>query len=464
MTNTFNWDNLLSSQRLGGNNKTDTQAFDSDNKTDTYHFDSDYKRIVTSPAFRRLQDKTQVFPLERNDFVHSRLTHSIEVAMIARELASNIVNYLEEHHKINNGYKAQICRVVENASLIHDIGNPPFGHFGEFIIRDWFIKNSEKLFTNNSKYLEDFINFEGNAQALRIITKLHNFHGDNGMNLTSATLNTIIKYTRGSNQKKNTDLITHKKIGFFLSEEDIFSTITSNTKVGLHRHPLTFILEAADDIAYLSADIEDAIEKELFTFDYFIESLKKYNEQYGNSTNNKYLMELINQYDKEKTTRHDFFLDIRIKLMSAAKFSFTRNYDKIMKGEYHKDLFHQSYSETLHDALGKFAREYIFINKNILKLEVSGASIINSLLDIFVNAILHHKDLTKIDNKFDEKIINLISTSHKKVYQYIFEQNKDKDDEDYLLYHRLLMITDFISGMTDSYAQDLYLTLSGHNS
>ena len=263
---TFTWDKLLCDKRLSslGNN-----SINKNKEENKVSFDSDYKRILTSPAFRRLQDKTQVFPLERNDFVHTRLTHSMEVAMIARELAMRICDYKKSEL---TSYKEQICRIVESASLLHDIGNPPFGHFGEDIIREWFSHKFEeclrKVNTEREKnkldklaidnYLSDLKNFEGNAQALRIVTKLHNFFGNHGMDLTVGTLNTIIKYTRNSKQSDNqeTKQIVDKKIGYFLSEQDIFNKITEETGVKRSRHPLTFILEAADDIAYLTADIE----------------------------------------------------------------------------------------------------------------------------------------------------------------------------------------------------------------
>ncbi|WP_101774558.1 deoxyguanosinetriphosphate triphosphohydrolase [Pasteurella oralis] len=459
----FAWQNLLNSARLSHIDNNETKS----NETEISSFASDYKRIVTSPAFRRLQDKTQVFPLERNDFVHTRLTHSIEVAMIARELATNICQYIIEANfepKITEKQRDDICRIVESASLLHDIGNPPFGHFGEYIIASWFQEKFSALLKDipfEKAYLLDLQHFEGNAQALRLVTKLHEFSGNHGMDLTCATLNTMIKYTSCSNEPKDNNLVTHKKIGYFQSEKTIFNTITSTTQVGKNRHPLTFILEAADDIAYLTADIEDAIKKNVVSFQKFRDFLQEYNSKaVTNPTLNKYLLQTVMS---EEENQNRFFLDIRTRLMSGAKFIFTSKYKEIMSGKYQYDLFKGSNGETLHQALKAFSYQYIFTDKNILKLEVSGWTILTFLLDQFIPAALYYKGLDdpsyQNDHKLHQKLIELISENHKRVYREFAQKAVSEQEKCYL---RVLMVTDFISGMTDSYAYELYMTLSGN--
>ena len=462
----FTWDELLCDKRLSslGNN-----SINENKEENKVSFDSDYKRILTSPAFRRLQDKTQVFPLERNDFVHTRLTHSMEVAMIARELAMRICDYKYKKDELTS-YKEQICRIVESASLLHDIGNPPFGHFGEDIIREWFSHKFEeclrKVNTEREKnklnklaidnYLSDLKNFEGNAQALRIVTKLHNFFGNHGMDLTVGTLNTIIKYTRNSKESDNqkTGKIVDKKIGYFLSEQDIFNKITTETEVGHSRHPLTFILEAADDIAYLTADIEDSFEKGVTTFKEFKNFLRDFKAEYKDDLDH---LKKLNENIKKLNENHIniIFSKIRKYMIDAAKFSFTKNYILIMNGDFNQDLFKDSHSEDLHEALSQFSRKYIFNDKNILKLEVSGHTILTFLLDKFIPAVIPPEPVSKLD----KKLWALIAKKHVKVYE---ECKENIADDNELLYHRILMVTDFISGMTDSYAHDLYLILSGN--
>lgn len=456
----FNWHNLLKPTRFSN--------YDTEKESEReIAFDSDYKRIVTSPAFRRLQDKTQVFPLERNDFVHTRLTHSIEVATIAREIAKACAREFkkDKSHAAKSEFihnENNICRILESASLLHDIGNPPFGHFGEDIIRSWFKTELKSLLKKRrcdldiTKYLSDFEQFDGNAQALRIITKLHDFSGDYGMDLTFPTINTIIKYTRSSAQPKDKQLV-NKKIGYFFAEKSDFEKITQATGVGTARYPLTFILEAADDITYLTADIEDALKKGLFTFDFFKTKLCEYAEEYH--AKDDYLFDVIKNNEEDNVNK--YFLDIRLKLIACAKYAFTKNYTSIISGTYNDDLFTDTFGKNLHNALAQFAIKYIFVNKDILKLEISGYTILTFLLERFVSAVIPYSDLNNESEleKLDRKLIQLISTSHKHVYAQ-YSKNQSEDDK---LYLRLLMVTDFISGMTDSYAQDLYLTLSGNN-
>lgn len=459
------------------------------------YFESDYKRIVTSPAFRRLQDKTQVFPLERNDFVRTRLTHSIEVAAIANQLVDAISRntFIPNSNKHSPDIKASfqdfvdckdiISAILESASALHDIGNPPFGHFGETIIQQWFkqhfptegelpINISTRLPKDVSydcfiPYLCDFYEFEGNAQALRIITKLDDNVASCGMNLTYTTINTIIKYTCSSAEKNEVDSskVFNKKIGYFLSEKDIFDEVTTVTGVKKARHPLTFILEAADDIAYITADIEDAIKKGLFTRSDFQHDLK---ESFTN------LIEIL-PYGKQLQHYRDFlskimsvnerevFNEIRNFFILGASFIFCTKYKEIMCGDYNSDLFDdQNYVGVYHSTykfLKNYSIDHIFNTRDILKLEIAGNEILGFLLNKFVLAVLPYEDLNQVENKLDRKMITLISSRHREVYEKSIQRAKNAEEK---LYLRLLMVTDFISGMTDSYAQDLYLDLSGH--
>ena len=259
------WEQLLSTKRqretlANGKSKEDLRS----------EFEKDYHRIIGSASFRRLQDKTQVFPLDKSDFIRTRLTHSLEVSSYGKSLGQNIGEYIMTYIQDPNftwKCKEEICNILQCAGLIHDIGNPPFGHFGESAIRDWFKRNLpvltfegktvERILTEQMR--EDFYHFEGNAQALRLVTKLHYLVDDNGMNLTYGLLNTIVKYPVASTEiDKTTGNIKDKKMGYYYADREVFESIVRETGTEGKRHPLTFILEAADDIAYKTADIEDA--------------------------------------------------------------------------------------------------------------------------------------------------------------------------------------------------------------
>ena len=267
----MNWNQLLCEERQ----RTHSTSNTSDNRNE---FQKDYHRIICSASFRRLQDKTQVFPLDKSDFVRTRLTHSLEVSSFAKSLGQMAFQYLinsERYDDINSAIKENCCSILECAGLLHDIGNPPFGHFGEESIRNWFKENIGKLKYNEKTvkdYLDeqmvtDLLNFEGNAQALRLLTKLHFLVDENGMNLTYALLNTLIKYPVSSTEidKKSEDIKYHK-MGYYFAEKDLFEKITNSTGAVGCRYPLTFLLEAADDIAYKTADIEDAVKKGIISY------------------------------------------------------------------------------------------------------------------------------------------------------------------------------------------------------
>ena len=267
------WEQLLSPQRSRESSRKYGRSTDLRSE-----FEKDYHRIIGSASFRRLQDKTQVFPLDKSDFIRTRLTHSLEVSSLAKSLGQNIGENILAYKKdpeFTPQMKEDICNILQCAGLIHDIGNPPFGHFGETAIREWFRRNLSKL-TFHGKLIEDvlteqmkedFYHFEGNAQALRLVTKLHYLVDEHGMNLTYALLNTIIKYPVSSleiNEKSGN--IREKKMGYYYADTDVFRRITSATGAGNCRHPLTYILEAADDLAYKTADIEDAFVKGFITY------------------------------------------------------------------------------------------------------------------------------------------------------------------------------------------------------
>ncbi|MDR0857621.1 MAG: deoxyguanosinetriphosphate triphosphohydrolase [Oscillospiraceae bacterium] len=484
----MNWDELLCEERFAPVEEEPKQF----SKYPISEFEKDYKTIISSAAFRRLQDKTQVFPLDKSDFVRTRLTHSLEVSTIAKQLGGMIINNFiiknksaatEKRGEDMVSHMRQILDVLMCAGLLHDLGNPPFGHFGEVIIQDWFKNHfNDDSFTYRGEKIVDLLpestrkdmeNFEGNAQALRILAKCRGNPEGGGINLTYGVINTLIKYPGFSaDVNKNSANIKEHKFGVFISESEAFNEVTSKTGTGTNRHPLTYILEAADDIAYATADLEDAFKKGLFSLDAFIsyycgviEDLeKKIKTKYDKSDNLiKGLQERLSNAarNQENDARHfhDWVSWARNWLMYAAAYKFTKEYEKIMNGEWERDLFDYTVHHLSIQALKKSMQKFVYHSPAILKLELSAHSIITSLLDKFVAAALYFEseDLNYPQINSCAKLMDLVSENLKNDYA-----SSQKDNEEYNLYLRFLLVTDFISGMTDSFAKELYQELNGY--
>lgn len=460
------WETLISPKRVGSYQKNG-QKKSTDLRSE---FEKDYHRIIGSASFRRLQDKTQVFPLDKSDFIRTRLTHSMEVSSFAKSLGQNIGTYILEHYPDDNfdfQMKSDICDILQCAGLIHDIGNPPFGHFGEEAIRDWFQKNLKKqevcgqpveqLLT--SQQMADFYHFEGNAQALRLVSKLHFLVNENGMNLTYGLLNTIIKYPNSSMEiDAKSGNVKDKKMGYFFAEQELFRDIVSTTGAGRNRHPLTFILEAADDIAYRTADIEDAFKKGCISYDDLIKELKKTVDGYP-------IQVLEQQYDRAKEWKianpeqyavQNWLVRMQGYLIFSATEGFTSHYKTIMQGRYPHDLFYHTPGEKLIKALGTIAYDYAFTSMPILKLEIASNTIITYLLDKMVPAVLQYDEEEPM-GMMEAKFVRLISENYRQIY-HTYAKGKSHGEKVYL---RLMLVTDYISGMTDSFAKDMYQHLNG---
>lgn len=468
----MNWNELLSGDRIRSFQKSTTSR---DLRTE---FEKDYHRIIGSASFRRLQDKTQVFPLDKSDYIRTRLTHSLEVSSFARSLGQNVGEKIIREKKDSSftlQMKEDICAILQCAGLLHDIGNPPFGHFGETIIQDWFREHLPILSYNNKPLTEvltkqmqnDFYHFEGNAQALRVVSKLHFLVDENGMNLTKVLLGTIIKYPVSSIEiDKTSGDIRAKKMGYFYADRQTFENIQSSLSTNGKRHPLAFLLEAADDIAYKTADIEDSIKKGCISYTLLIDELKKRmiaeeeNEDYKKMIGileRKYKKAIENEYEKPDIYAvQNWVVSIQGHMIFAASDSFIDHYDEIMEGTYNKDLFYGTSVEKMMDALGDVAYRYAFISKPIFKLEIAAKSILDFLLDKFVNAVLYFDTEERLSD-IHKKLIKLISEDYKRIYHH-FSKGRSEEEK---LYLRLLLVTDYVCGMTDSYAKNLYQELNG---
>ena len=453
------WNRLLSTKRIGTYTGAGAQRA-GDLRSE---FEKDYHRIIGSSAFRRLQDKTQVFALDKSDFIRTRLTHSLEVSSFAKSLGQNIAQYLIENKK-DSGFtlqtKSDICDILQCAGLIHDLGNPPFGHFGEEAIRDWFVRKMRTLTFKgravtellSDQMLQDFYHFEGNAQALRQVAKLHFLSNEHGMNLTYALLNTIIKYPVSSlDIQPKSGNIKDKKMGYFYAEQPLYEEIAREMGTFGKRHPLTFILEAADDIAYSTADIEDAFKKGCVTYEKLREELVEAQRNVRADAGRLDPVAMLDQqYDNALKRKlgnpqlyavQNFLVRLQSSLIFCASYGFTSNYRQIMEGTYGHDI----------------ACRYAFTSRPILQMEVSAGTILEFLLDRFVPAVIYYDTDLEL-NMMEKKLVTLISENYRQTYHLCARKCRSEEEK---LYLRLLLVTDFISGMTDSYARDLYQRLNG---
>lgn len=452
------WSNLLSPCR-----QRESKKSGSDQRSE---FQKDYHRIIGSASFRRLQDKTQVFPLERGDFVRTRLTHSLEVSSFASSLGQNVGNELFQRGDITNEQREAIIDILRSAGLIHDIGNPPFGHFGEDAIRLWFTEHMDKLSFRGKKLSEllteqeqkDLTNFEGNAQALRLLSKLHYLVDENGMNLTYGILNTIIKYPVPSDKiDKTSGNIATKKMGYFHAEEELYRKIVEKTGADGMRHPLAFLLEAADDIAYLTGDIEDAVKKEKLPYYKLVEELSLL--QSDEARELKSSLEWYYQRAKGKNMPspevnavQNWVVKVQAFFIYRTGEAFIKHYDEIMEGTFQRELLSEGGVGEVHRALGDIAMRYVFRSKEIVRIELSAKPVFDFLLDTFVPASLEEGK-----GKISERRMRIISENYKVVFD-VFAKDKSDEEQAYL---RLLLVTDYLCGMTDSYAKNLYQELSG---
>ena len=293
------WELILSDKRF--RDKSITISVDGRNP-----FENDYGRLISSAPIRRLQDKTQVFPLEQSDYIRTRLTHSIEVSYIASSIGQSIEKILIEKGDIEKEKKGYLSSLLRVSGLIHDLGNPPFGHFGEEAIRkffkDYFDSEEGKSLKLSKKEKADFKNFDGNVQTFRILSKLYYFGDEYGYNLTYSTLSSCIKYPSNSidgNKGKKAKEIAKKKFGYFITEQDSYDKINDYLKLNNKRNPVVYLMEAADDIAYSAADIEDGIKLNIINI-YDVKTIFERKLKENKKTVLIELNKLIKNYERKK--------------------------------------------------------------------------------------------------------------------------------------------------------------------
>lgn len=433
------WEQLLSLKRQGDNSKR-LRIEQDDTRLG---FEVDYDRIIFSAAFRSLQDKTQVIPLSKTDFVHTRLTHSLEVSVVGRSIGrlvgKKILKKYPHLQEVHGYHMNDFGAIVAAASLAHDIGNPPFGHSGEKAIGEYFAIGKGQQYKDQltDKQWQDLIDFEGNANGFSVLSSSR--PGIEGsLRLTYAVLGAFMKYPKESLPKKPTKNISDKKYGFFQSDKDFFKEVAeelgmipnkSGNDIGFERHPLAFLVEAADDICYTIIDFEDGINLGLVSEDFALE----------------YLIKLVKDtIDTAKyqtlTTKEDRISYLRAlaigNLINDAVRVFIENEEAILQGEFHFALTDKSKYKAQMDDIIKLSVKNIYQSREVIEKELSGYQIINNLLDKFITAYNNNHE-GKATN-YDKLLLKILPEKH----------HLEKET----LYDRLLHICHFISMLTDGKA------------
>jgi dGTPase len=471
------YERLLTGQRRQPSSKPGRSLID--------EADSDRGRVLFSSPFRRLQGKTQVFALEPNHAVRTRLTHSLEVASIGRYLGDSVARRLEEEGQLTNGESVRaFVTFVETACLLHDIGNPPFGHFGEGVITDWFsghkAKFEELLEVDRDNELwkslyADFERFDGNPQGFRIVTLLQWNRDDKGLNLTHTLLAGMLKYPWCPDvvgQEINGKEV--RKAGVFQSErETLRETQAALSLPEMRRHPLSYLMEAADDISYCLSDIEDAIEKEIVTPEKFTAEIRRtFAGRSGQLATT--IIEAANNMEKQSLADiGDPFVHFRTamsnSLVTAATNRFVNSRAQIQIGEYFSLLAGDSDAKHLLDVVRNFAEKNIYCSEFVRGRELIAQRVIGGLLDAF-EPILRLKASKFEDARSAAKngrrvaglgiepaLVNLLARKYMRAYEHSKSLAGGAGDHEIREWAaRAHLIVDYISGMTDEFATTMF--------
>lgn len=443
---TMQWHRLLSDQRLG-KARTATEH-------DRTAFQKDVDRIIFSSAFRRLQDKTQVFPLAQNDYVRTRLTHSLEVSSVGRSLGTLVGKHITTGYHLTHISAEDFGSIVAAACLAHDIGNPPFGHFGEEAIRAFFNERDigrRILSQVSDEERRDLCLFEGNAQGFRILTQLQNPDVAGGMQLTYATLGAFTKYPCTQAQM-NRQRIANKKNGLLLGDLPYFNEVAE--QLGLRRyaenawarHPLVYLMEAADDICYAIIDIEDAYQIRQIDFQTAYDLL----HPLAQHLNIDALPTMRSNSDKLSYLRAKAIGS----LVAQAVETFMRYEKQMLAGEYHRAICQDIASSADLSALTQYAAKHIYSGSAVIETEIAGYRILGDLLEMLCEAvedIASSQQTGARPKAYSSMLINLLPAR-------FIGANRQFDSSCYV---RTLKVIDYVSGMTDSYAVGLHKRLHG---
>lgn len=445
-------------------------------------FYSDRSRIIYSSSFRRLQQKAQVFSLEPNSSVRTRLTHSLEVADLGRTLANKIAFSLKNDNKLTSNKTSALVAIVENACLLHDIGNPPFGHFGEAAIREWAKESiyqsiSSELCDVISKrsdekvlfedLISDFKEFDGNPQGFRIVTKLHPDYDEFSLNLTYSTLLCILKYPRTTGEKSDLGIL--KKAGYFKTEQELVKRLYSYTKLDLkHRYPFVYIMEAADDIAYCMSDIADGIEKGIITEKEFLQAFR---DEWINQFGDEAIPVQIPAENNLKGFKRDISIPWSIKVMDEAVERFISLDEQIFNGTAEALISKNIGMGRVLDTMKRVSRRILYTSFEAESIELTGYAVITGILNKYKSILkMSSKDFIElVEGKnikgadFETRLFHRIGKRYVKAYKFEIAKLNELDNS-YLVkewWLRAHLIIDHISGMTDEFALETYQMLEG---
>jgi dGTPase len=443
-------------------------------------FERDFDRILFSTPVRRMADKTQVFPLEAHDAIHTRLTHSHEVSALARGVGLDLVARFGDRVgiPIDTDHLRDVSALMAAVGLVHDIGNPPFGHQGEHAIRRWFTENETRVFDRrcgvNAAMRQDFLKFEGNAQTFRLVTRLQLVGDEFGLNLTYGALAALLKYTVPSHKASSKAAIAGRhKPGFFYSERDIVEEVWAKTGLPQEqRHPLTYLVEACDDIAYSTIDVEDTVKKDLASYADVCAHLQD-SERSGDSTAAVELIKNVIEYSTKK--RQDVIAntaagrshspaeldDLSMQLFRVATISamvraaldaFVENFPQISVGQFSGDLLEASDASRLRRLLKDFLAQVAFPHRSVLEIELRGSLVISALMDRLWEAITGREDRASAAAKRLNPMSAYTYSRISENYRRVFENSTPTLP---MRYREAQLLTDMVSGMTDSFALSL---------
>ena len=441
----MDWEKLISAKRLG------MEGIESMHKDDRSAFLRDYDRLIFSAPFRRLQNKTQVFPLPGSVFVHNRLTHSLEVSCVGRSLGNNISRaILRDRPQLAKTNIQEIGNIVSAACLAHDMGNPPFGHSGEKAISAYFTEGKgqclKELFKDTPAQWTDIINFEGNANAFRLLA--HQFIGrrKGGFAMTYSTLASIVKYPYSSYLANG-----KHKFGFFDSEASIFAKIADELGIiclsdpgqplKYVRYPLVWLVEAADDICYLLMDLEDAHKLKILSTEKTIELMMSFLTD-QEQKHARGIIDMVSDVNEQVSYLRSKLIGVLVEECTQV---FLANEQAILDGTFSGSLI-KHISDTPRQAYCKCAelsKEKIYRSRDVLEVELAGFRIISTLLDLMVEAVQNP------DREYSKLLIDRVSSQY--------------DIKAHDIYNRILAVLDYISGMTDVYALDIYRKINGNS-